>query len=526
MHQAFYISPDKWIRLGTQSQTTSEIYVSIDNGEHWQRKAFVALDDEGVFAVSRFFHHRPPSSVTVIYAPFKGNLTRPDGSKRVGLLRFTDVFSSTVDNYDEADLIYLDDNGSLGSRLIEWDHQAVYGVDPNDPNYIIAPDIYNDRVMVSRDGGLHWNIDNNLTREVTRSKTVLLYDGHMKRMQVTRISFDPYNRNRIYVGTRDLGVILSTDGGKTWSTIPYTNKILYITNFFFKQRGDTVIVSSYGRGLWQIHTRVALMPFAAERFCRGSRCIFRMIPDLDPFLTPIDWLDKDVTIFLNGRINGLILSGAEIKKISITPGTTSKRFIRRTKDYRELDIVENEQDGEGFNELKGNLAALDKGEIIKGVIQKENQLIGIITGQEEFREEENKVFEDGDIISEKEEFMEVSSEVDYKPKVKKTSTGSKNPYLFIRTSIRIMGTRVVGRDGIINLFATGFKFKSKSNSCVKIMIDSKVINEKVKVIQNGNVESQLRIPKEFPYGEHIVKIVQKVNRKAITASGSIVKASR
>jgi BNR/Asp-box repeat len=286
MHQAFYISPEKWIRLGTFSKTTSEIYISTDNGEHWKKKANVALDDEGVFAVSRrpgWIEREDPKSHIgpVIYAPFKGNLTRPDGSKRVGLIRFTDVFSSTVDNYDEGDLIYLDDNGSLGSRRTEWESQAVYGVDPNDPNYIIAPDIYNGRVMVSRDGGLHWNIDNNLTREVTKSKTVLLYDGHVKRMQVTRISFDPYNRNRIYVGTRDLGVILSTDGGKTWSTIPYTNTILYITNFFFKPRGDTVIVSSYGRGLWQIHTRVSLIPFAAERFCRGSRCIFRKIPGYD-----------------------------------------------------------------------------------------------------------------------------------------------------------------------------------------------------------------------------------------------------
>jgi len=353
---------------------------------------------------------------------------------------------------------------------------------------------------------------------------VLLYDGDMKHMQVTRISFDPYNHNRIYVGTRDLGIILSTDSGKTWSTIPYTNRILYITNFFFKPRGDTVIVSSYGRGLWQIHTRISLIPFAAERFCRGSRCNFRKIPDLEPLTIPINWLDKDVTIFLNGRINGLILSGTEIKKISVTPGTTFKRFLRRSEDYCELNIVENEQGGEGFNDLKGGLATLSKGEIIKGVILKENQLIGIITGQEEFKDEENKEFEDGNITPDEAEFTHVRS-VGHESKAKKTDTGSKNPYLFIRTSIPIMGTRVVGRDGITNLFATGFKFKSNANNHVKIMIDSQVISKKVKVMQNGNVEYQLRIPTDLLYGEHTVKIVQKVNRKSITASGSIVKAA-
>ncbi len=114
------------------SKHTTEIYVSIDNGEHWGEKAYVALDDEGVFAVSKWVSFgpidpgddsRPGSRGPVIYAPFKGNLTRPDGSKRVGLIRFTDVFSSTVDNYDEGDLLYLDDNGSLGSRFTEFDCQ-------------------------------------------------------------------------------------------------------------------------------------------------------------------------------------------------------------------------------------------------------------------------------------------------------------------------------------------------------------------------------------------------------------------
>ena len=497
-------------------------------------KANVALENEGVFAVSvsklvplgpidPFEVPKPGSRDPVVYIPFKGNKIGPDGSKRVGLIRFTDVFSPTVDNYDEGDLMYLPDNGSLGIRSTEFDWHAVCGVDPNDPNYIITPDIYNDRVMVSRDGGLHWNTDNNLTREVTKSKTILLYGGNPSLMQVTRISFDPYNRNWIYVGTRDLGIILSTDGGKTWSTIPDTNRILYITNFVFGPRGDTVIVSSYGRGLWKIGTRVTLIPFAVERFCRGGRCNFRRILDLEPFLTPIDWRDKDVTIFLNGRINGLILSGEEITKISVTPGTTYKRYIGKTKDFSELNIVESEQ-GEGFDGLKGCLAAIDNGEMMKGVILKQNEIIGIISGKGEFKEEENKV-EEVDIIPTKGEFKEGKNDPDFKSKDKKRISKSKNPYLFIRTSIRNMGTRVVGRDGIINLFATGFKFKSKANSHVKIMIDSQVINKKVKVMQNGNVESQLRISNEFPYGEHIVKIVQKVNRKAITASGSIVKVS-
>ena len=85
--------------------------------------------------------------------------------------------------------------------------------------------------MVSYDSGIHWKTDDSLTKEVTKNKTLLLYDGHPTRLQVTRISFDPYNADRIYVGTRDAGVILSTDGGKTWSTIPNSNRILSLQTF-------------------------------------------------------------------------------------------------------------------------------------------------------------------------------------------------------------------------------------------------------------------------------------------------------
>ena len=81
--------------------------------------------------------------------------------------------------------------------------------------------------------------------------------------------------------------------------------------------------------------------------------MFRLPVSPKPIISEtIDWYDKDVTIFLNGRINGLILSDGEIKKITVTPGTTFKRYIGKTKDFRELNIVESEQ-GEGFDGLKG-----------------------------------------------------------------------------------------------------------------------------------------------------------------------------
>ncbi len=529
--QAFFISPDKWIRLDKFNTLNPEVFVSQDNGEKWRRIANVDLESSGVFEVSKwiplgpifpFEDSKPGSHGPVIYAPFRGNKTRPDGGQIIGLLRFTDVFRSTVDNYDDGDLIYLSQNGSLGRRFTEFDWHAVYGVDPKNPHFIIAPDIYNNRIMVSRDSGLHWEIDKNLTREVTKNNTLLLYDEHPTRMQVTRISFDPYHRDHIYVGTRDAGIILSTDGGSTWNVIPNTNRISYITSFFFGPRGDTVIVSSYGRGLWKIYTRVIILVFPFELYCKRDCRIWLPFDPKPSKLETIDWHDKDVTIFMNGRVNGLSLSNNnQIKRITITPGTVFKRYLEKTEDFRELNIVESKQ-GEGFNKFNGCLAAISQGEMIKGVILKENQIFGIISGKREFRDEENKVDEENTIPI-KGEFTEGKNKSDFKSKVKDSGIDKNKPYLFISTSIPIMGTHVVGSDGVINLFAKGFKFSSNRKNQVEILIDSQVI-QSAKVMQDGHVRSNIKVSKELSFGQHIVKIVQNVNRESITASESFVKA--
>ena len=231
-----------------------------------------------------------------------------------------------------------------------------------------------------------------------------------------------------------------------------------------------MVVSTYGRGLWKIHTWGVILPFPGDRFCRGTGCNFRMLPDFETPKHSIDRTDKDVTIFLNGRINGIFLSGAEIKKLSVTTGTIFKRFIGKTKDFRELNIVESEQ-GVGFNELKGCLTVIENGEIIKGIILKENQMIGIISGKEEFNEVEDEVVKEGMAVSfSKRKFNEVENKLSSKSRGKQINIGSKKPYLFIKPSIPIMGTHVLGNDGLINLFAKGFRFKSKADNHVEIMI--------------------------------------------------------
>jgi hypothetical protein len=57
------------------------------------------------------------------------------------------------------------------------------------------------------------------------------------------------------------------------------------------------------------------------------------------------------------------------------------------------------------------------------------------------------------------------------------------------------------------------------------MIDSKVIDKSAKVMQDGNVRFQLKVSEELLYGLHFAEIIQKVNRKVISAGGRFVRAA-
>ena len=78
-----------------------------------------------------------------------------------------------------------------------------------------------------------------------------MWGGKPDLMEVTEIAFDPYQKGRILVGTRDAGIICSANGGKTWRTIFDLPKINYITGFHFRPEG-AVYISSYGHGLWYL----------------------------------------------------------------------------------------------------------------------------------------------------------------------------------------------------------------------------------------------------------------------------------
>jgi hypothetical protein len=71
-------------------------------------------------------------------------------------------------------------------------------------------------------------------------------------MQVHVVAFDPDNGSHVLVGTEAAGLIESFDGGTSWNLVGSSNRVTAVSSFFFRD-DNTVVVGTYGRGLWKVY---------------------------------------------------------------------------------------------------------------------------------------------------------------------------------------------------------------------------------------------------------------------------------
>ncbi|MET0398399.1 MAG: hypothetical protein ABW277_16495 [Longimicrobiaceae bacterium] len=130
-------------------------------------------------------------------------------------------------------------------------HQALYavvGVDPKNPDHLLAHDLFSG-TKASRDGGVSWFPLPLLDSAVSNNGRFVPSMNFVP--FVTTISWDPSNSCHILVGTMQNGVIRSADGGRTWGQVRGSKLAPYVTSFFFPPTGP-IWMSTYGRGLWQV----------------------------------------------------------------------------------------------------------------------------------------------------------------------------------------------------------------------------------------------------------------------------------
>jgi photosystem II stability/assembly factor-like uncharacterized protein len=242
------LAPNIYIQSSLVRVPTRTLQITGDLGSTWDEVVDVPYEIRG-------FQVAGPLYNPVLYVAIRRPGTTPTGARKVGLLKISGILGYGPLAVTEADRGGL---GSLGMFPTAYAWYVVLGVDPGNPDHIIAPDIVDRTIKVSRDGGQTWEVDEELTDKVTNSGEFLLFDhpyntppSYPPAIQVHAISFEPTNPDHILVGTQQAGIIRSTDGGASWTRVGLTERITNISSFYFDHDGS-VIVSTYGRGLWKL----------------------------------------------------------------------------------------------------------------------------------------------------------------------------------------------------------------------------------------------------------------------------------
>ena len=268
MKQAFYLEPTaggtstSWLRLRIGGTPSNGVYVSRDGGSTWHRRFDLNFSWAGAVERTNVGGGPVIEGAAARLAPdiatdgiFQNGIMAWVavylGTGGIGLVPLSNLYADRVDTIDDSDAVRLPAGGSLGMRAAQWDTHAVFGADPTDWRFLIAPDIVGGDVKVSRDGGQTWAADHRLTAQVLKGGQLKMFDKDYYHTQVTKIAFDPYKEGRILVGTRDAGVICTIDNGKTWRTITNSGRISYVTGFHFYPNGAAHI-ASWGHGLWYL----------------------------------------------------------------------------------------------------------------------------------------------------------------------------------------------------------------------------------------------------------------------------------
>lgn len=369
------LKPSYYIQSDTLpgAPTVSLFSLTTNNGASWNYKYAFSNQQKDLSHVSY------SASDPVIFTAVKEPGTTPDGQEIIGLKKIVNVLGSGSPIVSD-----IKNFGSLGIFPTMFAWYKPYAVNPSNPNHIIAPDIVSEKVRVTKDGGMTWVNDDNLTNLVTQSGVFKFRWEAFT--QISNIAFDPDVEGRILVGTVQAGIFSTCDNGATWSKLKGTEKIPNVSSFYFL--GDNkAVVSSYGRGLWKLSLKTC--PSTNVKFPPGEYQLEEPLIWWKGAYVPISQIgDPEVCpvcgYFLldRGDITEIILTENNvIKSVSISEGTLKGYTYDET-------IIESipfrvSKNGKGFDAGKdeGLIALMRKGYKIKGLYVKDNILNGYIVAK-------------------------------------------------------------------------------------------------------------------------------------------------
>ena len=212
--------------------------------------------------------------------------------------------------------------GGLGINPTMFAWYQVFGVDPANPNFLIAPDVINGEMKQSVDGGENWTSRPDLTALVTDSGNFRFSDWIFP--HASAIGFSQDNPASVAIGTVQGGLFVSTDRGATFAKVYDSEKVTYVTSINWLSPGSALI-STYGRGLWSLVRRFKLPPY--YDYCRLP-CRLRVFPwggddprIIDPLWDPVPERLKRSLLVADGRILGVRTDPGRPMELTVTPGS-------------------------------------------------------------------------------------------------------------------------------------------------------------------------------------------------------------
>lgn len=460
---------------------TFDYFLTLSAGAAWSKSFSLTLTPKGssVFAGS-------PANPTV-YQGVQRPGSLPNGGTRFGLMRVTNLAGQAVVTPVDTTGI-----GAFGSLRVPIARYVVFGVDPNNPNHLIAADAENNDMKFSADAGNSWHSLPQLTQAVTDNGKFLFELQELSLASV--IAWDPFDSCHILVGTIENGVIRSTDGGNTWKQIDGSTAATFISSFYFPPSG-AVWVSTNGRGLWNLN-------LDRQSGAKAGNCRFPAGPaggvPVGPVVAinpttgsaqPFSGLDDSVVcprcsvvVVRNGWVTDVERSDDTVREIAISGGTISQVDRRGREIPLTIPNVYRPGDGKFEGQVWGR-GVTGSGRV-RALVLEGNQLRAVIAAGEDLR---------------------------FAPQ--------RTPLVYVFGAGKTGVPSVVQPDQPVRVIGTNFLPSSRQGQLVRILFDGNVVAQDVRVGADGSFSVEL--PVRHPPGELVVTVEQRDGRRLTIEKATI-----